>query len=94
MKGNPSVIPGYDLTSQPATITMITTSECVQILSTDISQFILVERNEMDQRFGIKKNEYLCCGGKRRVYYGQDRDIRCKTNNATGSAGKITLFLA
>ena len=35
VKGNPSVIPGYDLTSQPATITMITSSECVQILSTD-----------------------------------------------------------
>ena len=34
---------------------------------------------------------YMLCG-QGQVYYGQ-RDIRCKTNNATGPVGKITLFL-
>ena len=67
MKGNSSVIPGYDLTSQPATITMITSSDCMQILSTDTFLFLLVERNEMDHRFGIKKTS-ICVVRARGAY--------------------------
>ena len=70
MKGNPSVIPGYDLTSQPATITMITSSECMQIWSTDtfLNSYWLREMKWIIG-LGLKKRVFVLWGQEARILW-------------------------